>query len=730
LGWYSTNPSPGTTCPADKYDLNLQAEIWQYTPTTNAWKRVFQSPNDIPNPRAPGKFISPDIAFRGMIVANNMLLVGGVTAGEYIPELTADHPPRILTSTDGETFTPVPHNIGTINYALSNVPVPAIGFRAMELLNGKLYVTASPALVGDGVILEAASLAALPSITAQASSQGAAAATSRRDRSTPSATPSPTSTVTATPTPTASIPSLSFTQVSPKALRVFELEVFNNQLYVGTGDDQQGYSVWRTTAVGTPPYAFTPIVTGGAGRGPTMTSVVSMHPYKGRLYVGSSGWFSTLLPNSELIRVNPDDTWQLVVGNSRITSQGITNPISGLPDGFFNPFNTHFWRMEDHAGILMLGTNDLSWAFMGILDPLIGWQYGFDLFSTIDGRFWVLETLNGFGNPFEFGARTMVTSPTGAFVGSANHAQGTTVFRGLPIFDFSGVTGLAGTSLQAPGRLEAESKDGSILLSWDGVPGTSRYEVFRSTFQSNQQLNVGSPLNVPQVPNDGRRLLVPAGLQVGALAADAWIPGPFTSIGTTNDLFYEDRTAASGVHYAYYVKADGMGGAASRSSNMVVTPNNASAVTFDQLVTIVQNLSGRGKFHGDPGQFVRSVTDARDKAKKGDIGGASQIVSALRQQINLHQVGGLDALDTEDLEAAVGKLERRLALVRAGMLSVSQLETGVPDRGPQPSPGVPTPGTATPGSPTPGSATPPASPTPPPTPTPPDPRSSRAPGSR
>jgi hypothetical protein len=47
-------------------------------------------------------------------------------------------------------------------------------------------------------------------------------------------------------------------------------------------------------ATGPPPYSLTPVVTDGTGRGATMASVVSMHVFGGRLYVGSAGWYPSL----------------------------------------------------------------------------------------------------------------------------------------------------------------------------------------------------------------------------------------------------------------------------------------------------------------------------------------------------------------------------------------------------------------------------------------------------
>src|SRR5262249_34078859 len=45
---------------------------------------------------------------------------------------------------------------------------------------------------------------------------------------------------------------------------------------------------------------------------------------------------------------------------------------------------------------------------------------GFDLWRTRDGRRWIPLTRTGFGNPYNFGGRTMVSTPVGLFLGSAN----------------------------------------------------------------------------------------------------------------------------------------------------------------------------------------------------------------------------------------------------------------------------------------------------------------------
>ena len=303
---YYTKPAPDLSCPADRYDLDLRAQIWQYTPASDTWRMVYQAPADIPNPRAPGKFVSRDIGYRGMTVytepdGTSALYVGGVTANEYIPELAAANPPRLLRTTDGEHFGALAGGPGYIDdHAGRKRPM---GFRALTPFHGRLYVTATSGLLGDGVVMEVRNPAG---------------------------------------------PSPEYVQVSPPSMRVFEMAVFNDNLYLGAGSPEAGYSVWRTDTKGSPS-TFVPITTGGAGRGKTIDSVVSMHTYQGRLYVGASGW-SDLLPGSELIRISRDDRWELVVGNPRRSEGRLKWPTSGLFDGFGNIFNAHFWRMSKDKG--------------------------------------------------------------------------------------------------------------------------------------------------------------------------------------------------------------------------------------------------------------------------------------------------------------------------------------------------------------------------------------------
>jgi hypothetical protein len=86
----------------------------------------------------------------------------------------------------------------------------------------------------------------------------------------------------------------------------------------------------------------------GAGRGKTITSVVSMHPFKGRLCVGAL-LEPGAIAGSELIRINPNNQWS----SSLVTpdrSEPKSSPHQRDPDSFGNIFTSHFWRMQEDHG--------------------------------------------------------------------------------------------------------------------------------------------------------------------------------------------------------------------------------------------------------------------------------------------------------------------------------------------------------------------------------------------
>jgi SAM-dependent methyltransferase len=230
----------------------------------------------------------------------------------------------------------------------------------------------------------------------------------------------------------------------PNNLTVFDMAEFNGFLYAGTLNINEGFQIWKTDAEGKPPFIWKKVITNGAYRGKLNQIAMTLQPFGNHLYVGTAiqeggyNYENRVGPASlELIRINADDSWDLIVGESRITPDGFKLPLSGLGPGFGRPFGGYLWAMCVHDGWLYAGTFD--WLVLVKWSNRDGWpeimrqnlphqrmkqilhEYGgFDLWRSKDGCSWVPITQNGFGNCYNYGVRCMQSTPYGLFVGVAN----------------------------------------------------------------------------------------------------------------------------------------------------------------------------------------------------------------------------------------------------------------------------------------------------------------------
>ena len=399
-------PPADGSCPPDPKDLQLRAEVWSYNPQSHVWKRVYQAPATIPlGVDAAGKqvFAAESIGYRGMTVftepdGTQALYVGGVTAGEIygnVPPYTFQtYPaPHILRSTDGVNFAPIPQHPGTFLGNISlNAPTTAnvFGFRSFTSYNGMLFATAGN-YEGAGYIIASANPAAGDDAW--------------------------------------------FTAGPPyNQLAAWEMTVFNNQLFVAGGDPalNNGYVVASTDASGTPPFTFNTIVNNKNAQGKP-SSALSMAIFNGGLYVGTDG-------PTEMIRVNADNSWDLIVGDPR----GTKTPLTGFAQYFDNEFNRHFWRLGvvpsgAHAGLYMT-TYDWSVQMKGIwqFSNLILGDFGTDIYTSSDGTSWKAVTTTGFGDGYNYGARIVQPTPLGTFFGTGRFEGGLQVWVDQTQLDYNG----------------------------------------------------------------------------------------------------------------------------------------------------------------------------------------------------------------------------------------------------------------------------------------------------
>jgi hypothetical protein len=380
--WENNLPNPpyyppsdaAADCPPDLADIPLRAEIWQYNPGRDSWKRVYRSPQNVPIPGRPGKFIARDTGYRGMLVfpepdGTESLYVMGVSPREVYGNSIELPPPRILRTIDGTNFEEVPQKAGTF---LGDLEYTSL--RSGTIYKNKMYISNGSAR-GEGILIESAN--------------------PKRGNN-------------------------KFRPVMDPDTIIWDAIVFNDYLYVAVADQVNGFSLLKTDAEGEPPYEFKKVIVEGGYLSSPSASIVSLHVFNNQLYAG------TYAP-AELYRISGDDSWELLIGKGRQTPRGWVYPLSGLEAGFGWPYNIQIYRMHDYNGELYLGTLDTSrevtQLFPG-LDPRLSWQYGFDLYKSKDGVNFEAVTITGLDESFQVAVRTFSTTPYGLFMGTGSYWYG------------------------------------------------------------------------------------------------------------------------------------------------------------------------------------------------------------------------------------------------------------------------------------------------------------------
>ena len=337
-----------------------------------------------------------------------------------------------------------------------------------------------------------------------------------------------------------------------------------------------------------------------------------MYVFNGRLYAGTD-------KPAELIRINPDDTWDLVVGTPRKTPHGWKYPLSGMDAGFDFKLNGHIYRMNDHAGWFYIGTMDQStaWRIWPKFEELLRASMGFDLFTTPDGWYFTSITRTGFDHKFDYALRTFASTPHGLFLGTTNEYFGLRIWRGI--------SGEA--YLLAPKRLEVESKDDTVVLSWEPPLEATCFHIFKADFISSDS--------------------------------------EFKEIGTTDKLFFVDRNEQAHQVYHYYVVAEDAAGNMSGPSNFIRTPSLFPPVTFGSLNDTIVDWNG-------PFELRLALWWAKFLVNRDKLDKALQQLEQLRQRVN-DDPGLLEPWRAEDFVILLGKLERRVQLAQEGLIDPSDL---------------------------------------------------------
>lgn len=379
-----------------------RAEIWRMDPADMQWERVYQAP--IVTGRD-GTTMSRDLGYRSMVVYQG--------ASDDEPALYTSTWSRsrgygleILRSVDGETFETVgPPGLGGLE---------ATSTRSLVVFKDMLFTTPTGATAGrqnaSGICSVLMTKDPVRGNWVECNDPGFG---------------------------------------DKQNLGVFEMIATDEYLYAGTANLVRGYQLWRTRAEGKPPYKWERVLTDGAGRGRLNQAVVSLSHLDGFVFAGSGIQKGGIDKENkvgpagpELIRVNPDGSNDIIIGERRRD----TPPLSGMLPGWNNVFCGSIWKQQAHDGWLYAGTQDwlvflLYRDFQKLdtpaarilrgmdIEELVETHGGYDLWRSRDGENWVPVTRSGFENPYNHGVRNILSTPHGVFVGSSNQFGPRSAFR-------------------------------------------------------------------------------------------------------------------------------------------------------------------------------------------------------------------------------------------------------------------------------------------------------------
>lgn len=310
------------------------ARILRYYPGADRWEIVCETPVATPDSSTtpPAKRLPLELGWRAMTV------VADPNGQTYLAlSLLCAHNPRLFHSSDGERFEALSDGVN---------PKP---FGQLHAFQGWLF-GAPAGVLSDGI--------------AEKKEGGALLYATRDPR--------------AEPWSPANTPGFG----DPHNQVIHSLQSFQDWLYAAIGNPFAGFQLWRTQALGAPPFHWEQVLEQGGQRHTLNLAVGTMTVFQNALYLGTGVPATERLLDTaagcEIVRVLPNGRWELVMGQPRFSPIGLQVPISTHGPGFDDP--------ETTVTAALASTDDILYAATLRRNParITGCQ----LWQTTDGENW------------------------------------------------------------------------------------------------------------------------------------------------------------------------------------------------------------------------------------------------------------------------------------------------------------------------------------------------------
>lgn len=193
-------------------------------------------------------------------------------------------------------------------------------------------------------------------------------------------------------------------------------------LYAGTAAPTRGFQLWRLDGAAA---EWRRVLTDGAERHTLNPRVTALAAAGEAVYIGAGvrGYgYDNEYPigpaAAELIRLEADGAWDLIVGQVRFTPDGLKTPLSGQALGFGDRYNGWVSALAVLDGTLYVGLYNwepYDWIMAG--EPA-RMQGGFELWTGGAGRPWEQRIKAGNGVPTATRLAAICAAPGGLYLGT------------------------------------------------------------------------------------------------------------------------------------------------------------------------------------------------------------------------------------------------------------------------------------------------------------------------